>query len=636
MSKIKIITVPEEDKNPKPKKTIQPLKGKDKHAANIEAERSEILLGPMSFDGIPELYNIGGKPHSQGGTPLNVPDNSFFFSKDKTLKLADENLQTSFGKKAKASGYTMAELAKQYDLNKFKAIFQDKNSDALQKKTAKTMMQNMNHKLGKLSLVQESMKGFPDGIPMVAVPYLTDMGIDVSSIVDGVNPEQPAVPSVSEMKRGGAVKMKIKIAALPKAQKGKEKKSSNAASAKFYLRPGFETGDEFFDPTKYTYPTAYGADKGQVPVKQGQIRGKTNVFGYENLDSPQVLEDFKQRFAKDYLKQNPDFDPHNPADVKDFQTWHRNESIKRGYTPYFVPQGKNKTVNDIDSQWGAHTAYAMGFRDPMEVQLDEVEVTPQNQTSPAAAPVIQIPQRGAPATAPSDTPFWTQDIVNLAGAASDYSHINKYLPWQAGFETFTNTPTYYDPTRELASNNEQSNATMSVLGAFADPQSLSSRASQVSGQALSNAADIMGRYNNLNVGVANQTQAQNSAILNEASRTRAAQATNLYDNTVRANQTFDNSRAMARRNIRDAFNQAWTNRGQTQGLNSINKQYNVDSRTGYVHFTGVPGEMGTVPDVNENAQDYYNELMKNPNLQKNPEHAAMLMKAYLANMGVKL
>ena len=46
----------------------------DRSEANLEAERGETALTDMNNDGDFELYDISGKRHSEGGTPLNLPN----------------------------------------------------------------------------------------------------------------------------------------------------------------------------------------------------------------------------------------------------------------------------------------------------------------------------------------------------------------------------------------------------------------------------------------------------------------------------------------------------------------------------------------------------------------------------------
>ena len=146
-------------------KTIKPV---PRNEANIEAEKGETAWGDFNGDGHKEHMVIPGKLHSEGGTPLNVPEGTFIYSNTRKMKLGGPIL-SHFGKsKNDKKKYTPAELAKQYDVNKYKAILDDPNSDALTKKTAKNMIANYEKKLAELALVQEGKKGFPQGIPKVA------------------------------------------------------------------------------------------------------------------------------------------------------------------------------------------------------------------------------------------------------------------------------------------------------------------------------------------------------------------------------------------------------------------------------------------------------------------------------------
>ena len=60
------------------------------------------------------------------------------------------------------------------------------------------MIANNIDKLGLLSLVQESMKGFPDGIPHLAIPFLQARGIDPEMFLPEQEEEQMAQEGQSE------------------------------------------------------------------------------------------------------------------------------------------------------------------------------------------------------------------------------------------------------------------------------------------------------------------------------------------------------------------------------------------------------------------------------------------------------
>lgn len=180
--------------------TLKPI---DREEANIEAEKGEVIISNFLGDGIPESYVVGGKRHNEGGTPLWAPENSFIFSDyksgrkkgEKGLKINDPEVLKLFdiklSKKSK-KGITPAQIAKKYDLNTYKKQLLDPNSDHITQTTAEEMIANNVDKLGLLSLIQESMKGFPDGIPHLAVPFLQARGIDQQTFLPSEEEEQMA------------------------------------------------------------------------------------------------------------------------------------------------------------------------------------------------------------------------------------------------------------------------------------------------------------------------------------------------------------------------------------------------------------------------------------------------------------
>ena len=142
--------------------------------ATIEAEKGETILSDVDGDGMQEHMKIGGKRHSEGGTPLMAKPGDFIYSDTKKMKIKDPEVLAQFGKTMKAGGYTPAAIAKQYDINKYKAILQDPNADMISKQTAQMMIGNFEKKLGLLAFVQESKKGFPQGIPNAALSVMPE------------------------------------------------------------------------------------------------------------------------------------------------------------------------------------------------------------------------------------------------------------------------------------------------------------------------------------------------------------------------------------------------------------------------------------------------------------------------------
>ena len=146
--------------------------------ANLEAEGGETLVGDLDGSTMPSFFNIKGPRHSAGGVPMSLPDDTFIFSDTKAMKINDPKILKMFGKPVKkGGGYTPAELSKVYDVNKYRKAMQDPESNKMEVKTAEMMIKNYVIKLGALAIAQESKKSFPQGIPVIAKPYMEANGI---------------------------------------------------------------------------------------------------------------------------------------------------------------------------------------------------------------------------------------------------------------------------------------------------------------------------------------------------------------------------------------------------------------------------------------------------------------------------
>ncbi len=182
------------------RQTLQP---ENREEANLEAELGEVAYGGISGDNIPDTFKIGGQRHSQGGTPLNLPDGSFIFSDTASMKIKDPEVLKMFDLKPKKGGVTPAEIAKKYDINSYKKILYDPNTDELTRKTATLMIKNYIMKLGYLSIIQEAMKGFPQGMPEAAKPVLETMGYSMDQFVpEPVKEGQQEIMSQEQSENG--------------------------------------------------------------------------------------------------------------------------------------------------------------------------------------------------------------------------------------------------------------------------------------------------------------------------------------------------------------------------------------------------------------------------------------------------
>lgn len=185
----------------KPKQDSKYLTAVPRDEANLEAEDGETAFGDINGDGFPEHKIIKGKRHYEGGVPLNLPDGTFIFSDTKSMKISDCTILKMFSKPCGKQSYTPAELAKPYDINKYRTMLEDADSDEMTRKTAELMIKKYVIKLGALALAQESKKGFPQGIPEVAYPYMESVGLTAEDIL----PHDPNERQQEEMSQANQI-----------------------------------------------------------------------------------------------------------------------------------------------------------------------------------------------------------------------------------------------------------------------------------------------------------------------------------------------------------------------------------------------------------------------------------------------
>jgi hypothetical protein len=170
--------------------------------ANLEAEGGETLVGDIDGSTFPSFFSIKGPRHSAGGVPMNLPDDTFIFSDTASMKINDPKILKMFNKSPKKGGYTPAELSKGYDINKYRKILQDPESNKMEKKTAEMMIKNYVMKLGALAIAQESKKGFPQGIPVIAKPYMEANKITEADLMPEIAKQQQQEQQMMEQQQG--------------------------------------------------------------------------------------------------------------------------------------------------------------------------------------------------------------------------------------------------------------------------------------------------------------------------------------------------------------------------------------------------------------------------------------------------
>lgn len=951
--------------------------------ANLEAEGGETVYGDINGDGMPEHKIIKGPRHAQGGVPLSLPEDTFIFSDTRAMRIKDPEVLTMFGKGGTNKSYTPADLAKQYDVQKYRKILEDPNTDAIERKTAELMIKKFVVKLGCLALAQESMKGFPQGIPAVAKPCMEAKGITEEDIMPnkeiavlndqlkkqmedqqggseesqlqeavGMNEGQPVAepqemqgPSPEEMmmygggmrrlrraqkgmqQQGGGqdemmeiiqevqaalqrgaepneVVMSLLQNGLPpeaivqvftqlgasqqeaaglvqqvmsqgqgeapqqqmseeemmamqqqapmamygmsmggyempfydvpeaaygmamgsgqsqnyqgrpkripgsapmfplvKADDGiivkradyKTEEEYQAALRRAYVQSGrgkqkiyviqpdgkkveqkvsatghdkysgtdldkwngnvvaaatFEAMSQTFNDPKAkaafanqvrstlsdkeaykgksggysaTYQEAFGKDPATLTddeivnkylrmqernLKTTTYKDKLGIPAYGSWmykDGNGDLRGFEssgdakgdKRGFKDVVKEaNPNL---SDAEIKSMYDKIKNAGLTslqavsedmglpmqrksgsgkaaKGYDEeaYLQQAGfiaADRLMKDIDANpnkydedtqvsllgitsFSGFSPYGkqVGYSDESGMSISNISPIDAYYTNttqgeiqahhglkfedvPGVDPDCQCDDPNAanysqykdeqgnctctpPKEKPKDCPcqkadgtvlnmtqnadgtcppctedrdidipgkpaaWWLQDTIKTTGAFGDLMGVKKYMPWAPGVELGTPRPTFLDPTRELAANAEQANIQTQGLAQFAGPQALSARSASVQGQAAKNAADILSKYNNANVNIANQFELKANDIRNQESMLKQATAQRVYDQNTVANQQFDNAKLAMRNNLRNQYTNAITNRWKTDALNQMYPNYAVDPSVG--------------------------------------------------------
>lgn len=402
-----------------------------------------------------------------------------------------------------------------------------------------------------------------------------------------------------------------------KIQKNKPAGLPAGPNAKATVRP-YGEDPEVQDFLK-TYLTPGAADLYSKEIGYQKKDPKTGHYGVED-----ITEEDWRKSNKQFLQEHPDFDPKNKKHLGMYEDWYNQNTKDKAYRKALYDAKKKglsedeakkhaeafsqRVVDQIgfinkpgdvrhkDLMWGKYHR----SRKELEFQPDPEQPTPPPQVTikpgekqPDAVKEPFVSPGLKPVKGKMNAPWWLQDIIGTAGAFGDLARVKKYEPWQATPQAFLPQATFYDPTRELAANAEQANIASQFHQAFTGPKT--GQMAGVQGQAMKNAADIMSRYNNMNVGVANQLEQERAQIMNQASQNRAGLATQLWDKYAIANQQFDNAKNQAREQLRKHVISAVTNRAKTQALNELYPNYYTDPSTGgmlgfHPDFTKLPAD----------------------------------------------
>ena len=613
--------------------------------ANIEAEGGETALIPYQKDGTYLHKKIKGNRHTEGGVPLNVPEGTFIYSDTKKMKLGGPVLQM-FGKSEKSTKkFTPATLAKQYNIDKYKAIMDDPKSDPIKKRTAELMLQNFQKKLSQLALVQESKKGFPQGIPEVARDYYQQMQ-------QAEQAKQTSAPQNQIQQPQAMYGMGFRYGGnTPETRALGDDLSIANAARRIYLNPGdldnwmnqvgrinpitqiargissgiVNTGaflgnrnlQHEVDNTNSIYqnqkrllqsrgvPFEYG---GGLRRFKGDVDGSTfygpsgtkyngagsgnppdiNFNKYYNPDLPLSKDQQFNIYANTLPKSINNIAEYtsNPDNWVKFPSWEEDKSIPDEYKKTSIPKvpgNESTSIDPKDAQQGS--VNSAGY--PMETAID---YNYKNKSS------LDQPYDGTYKNKTTNTAYdnnfsneWsTPDKLGMLNSLINLASVKRSTPFEPAVKLDRAETYYTDPSRALAANAEQMNAARQAASMFAGPQS---RYSFNDGQYGANAANIIGQYATQNVGFGNQAAQQNAAINNQQIQYDTQRAKRLYDAGVIGEQQYQNAIREARAAALKSYAQGYKNSSTLYNLNKTTaNDYIINQRTGLLNWNPSGGK----------------------------------------------
>ncbi len=293
--------------------------------ANIEAEGGETVLTDLNNDGQFGLYDITGPRHSSGGVPMLLPEQSFIFSDTQKMKMGKDMLAEHGIQSRKKM--TPAKVSKQYNLNKYYGILNDEYADKIQANTADLMLQKNKEGLSKLAFQSEMMKGFEEGVPLAAYPYLQSIGMDPFEFAQKMEGMQqgPGDQQAQPMNEADTQAMSAMAAygrELAEAQYGN---AGGLGTAKFQRFNQYFDNQNYKPSVRSAYmPMDLGMTGDPLGAISGLIEAGGRLFGKKDKDGDGLMDgafrDMKAKRTRDKgrkaMSYNYDIDTkgNNPAD----------------------------------------------------------------------------------------------------------------------------------------------------------------------------------------------------------------------------------------------------------------------------------------------------------------------------------
>lgn len=558
----------------------------------LEAEGDETISRP---DG--SFATFQGKSHAEGGiktTAEQTPAGSYIFSK--VLKEKRPEVLQALGvnpKKYGRKGVSYADLTKPYNTNRYIATINNKDADPLSKKTAEMMVDKYRDKHALVALAQESLKGFPEGIPDISQSVMPQMKFG-GALPQFQGTKRSQVPPPAKTKEQEI----FDEAMLQRLREIQAKKEAGAA----IVSPRMKAGDN------------------RVPAMQS--RQRIGVYGDV---TPEQVDEFMARQSW-YLKDRPNWDPRKKADVDDFQRKYNERFRERFGKDYF--DGSTR-VKAIDGLFGEYTYNAPGLED-----------TPVPQQQVVAQKWICVPGQGPQAISPDhpansdpyasgvynseaealvDCPYpekkeqkveekpepWNPNQVKKTRTEEPpfgymYPDMRRMrtarmfapemiLPYYADIQSTIPQPAFEDWRAKAAARQAMYNTAARTMAQSGPTQGLAANLSFMAGQQGDPLIQDIAQTEARNIGIANPFAMAQAEVLNKENQYNTMNKDRRYAGWATARQQYKNAMRNYVRDIDTADIAGWKNRSQLHMVNMTNPYYFMDPYTGGTQFRGGMG-----------------------------------------------
>lgn len=570
--------------------------------ANVEVERGEVVVSPD----LGTIYNVGGKKHSKGGTPIKAKEGSYIIS---DFVQINQPLMDMLGldyDEKKDSGKTWAKVAKQQVdpkyFNQLTAIMSDKEKrkpvDPYAYNAAKIKLPELQATVSKIALGNElskAMSGKEYNIPNIAQIALQSLQTQVPDESDG---------PMLEAKMGGSLPRTLPTH-LPMAQSGGQKPGRHGR------RDVDESGNTFvYDQAKNSWvpdsdwlsrynpdgSRQYKSDPlGMNPYFNSLIdKGDVIPYAPNNIqpwmgDKNENKGNWSRYTAKDIRDKAMAVGYSGPMDNISIQNWLYNNPNTKPVVDRLhsdLPPTPNGGV--LDGKWG--------YR--WDMILDQLNNPPQYRNHPAGEiqtvrnkvpglpsvpnKKLPVPAAGAKGALQFDNGTGKNEIGydwhNIRNVVDSMHQDPTYYPWSAKMNAITVDPQMDDPNY------------YPLLSANATRQN---GINQISNPSIARA---VGSYNpDLMMGLIQETQRArgnnlqskqqaamfNAQVLNQAGAQEAGRQTQDYNNTIKTLDNRNESRNLRRENINRSVDNADFMRDQMRYMLAQNPQYTVRDRNNY-------------------------------------------------------